>query len=101
MNNFITVESLKGKLPALPSLDLCELPAKLSKRLWIEPGEMVQYVQALVLAEWAIRMSKPRQALPIVAQRGRKTIYRESSILVMALIQVAWQMSYEDVVDYL
>jgi hypothetical protein len=77
------------------------LPAKLSKRLWIEPKEMVESIQALAIAEWAIAVSQPRRALPSVVRRGRQTIYRESSILVMALIQVAWQMSYEDVVDYL
>lgn len=101
MNNFITVRVSARKIPALPSIEIGELPAKLSKRLWIEPGEMVRCVQALVLAEWAIGISQPRRALPTVVQRGRQTIYRDSSILVMALIQVAWQMSYEDVVDYL
>jgi hypothetical protein len=101
MNNFITIGSSARKRAALPSIDLSELPAKLSKRLWIEPEEMVRCVQALDVAEWAISISQPQRALPTVAQRGRKTVYRESSILVMALIQVAWQLSYEEVVDYL
>jgi hypothetical protein len=101
MNNFTIDKAPMGKMPALPSIDISELPAKWGKRLWIEPEEMVKCVQALVLAEWAIGISQHRRALPTVVQRGRKTRYRESSILVMALIQVAWQMSYEDVVDYL
>jgi len=101
MNNFITVRASVRKMPALPNIDLSELPAKLSKRLWIEPEEMVRCVQALDIAEWAISLSQGRRRLATVGRRGRKAVYRESSILVMALIQVAWQMSYEDVVDYL
>jgi hypothetical protein len=101
MNNFITVCASVRKGVQLPSIDVSELPAKLSKRLWIEPREMVSRIQALDLAEWAIAVSQPQRAFPEVVRRGRKTIYRESSILVMALIQVAWQMSYEEVVDYL
>jgi hypothetical protein len=101
MNNCITVCGIGGKCLELPSIELSNLPAKLSKRLWIGPAEMVSHIQALALAEWAIAVSQPRRALPEVVRRGRKTIYRASSILVMALIQVAWQMSYEDVVDYL
>jgi len=101
MNHSITNWASAGKLLTLPSIDLAELPAKVSKRLWIEPGEMVNCIQALSLAEWAMRMSQVRQALPEMVRRGRKTLYRDSSILVMALIQVAWQLSYEDVVDYL
>ena len=101
MNHCITVCASVRKGVQLPSLDVSELPAKLSKRLWIEPKEMVCRIQALDLAEWAIGMSQPRRALPERVRRGRKALYRDSSILVMALIQVAWQMSYEDVVDYL
>ena len=101
MNNFITLCTSARKMPELPSVDISQLPARLSKRLWIEPEEMVRCVQALVLAEWAIGLCQGRRALPVVMRRGRKTVYRDSSILVMALIQVAWQMSYEDVVDYL
>jgi hypothetical protein len=101
MNNCITVCGIGRKCPELPSIEIGQLPAKFSKRLWIEPKEMVQSIQALTLAEWAITSSQPQQALPEVVRRGRQRVYRDSSILVMALIQVAWQMSYEDVVDYL
>lgn len=101
MNNFITIGASARKMAALPSVEIGELPAKLSKRLWIEPDEMVNCLQARVLAEWATGISQGQRALPLVVRRGRRTVYRDSSILVMALIQVAWQMSYEDVVDYL
>jgi hypothetical protein len=101
MNNFITMCAAGGKMPQLPSVDLSELPARLSKRLWIEPAEMVECLHALVLAEWALGVCPGRRALAEGMRRGRKTVYRDSSILVMALIQVAWQMSYADIVDYL
>jgi hypothetical protein len=101
MNNCITASGIGRKCLELPNIELCELPVKLSKRLWIEPKQMVERVQALPLAEWALARSQPHRALPEIGRRGRKAIYRESSILVMALIQVAWQMSYEDIVDYL
>jgi hypothetical protein len=93
MNNCITACTSVGKGMQLPKIEITELPAKLSKRLWIEPQEMVESVQALSLAEWALAKSQPQRALPTVVRRGRTTIYGESSILVMALIQVAWQMS--------
>ena len=101
MNNFITVCAFNRKGVQLPTVDVSELPAKLSKRLWIGPQEMVSSIHALELAEWAIAVSQPQRALPSVRRRGRQNVYRASSILVMALIQVAWQMSYEEVVDYL
>lgn len=101
MQNFITVSASARKGVQFPTVDLSQLPAKMSKRLWIEPQEMVSSIHALDLAEWAIEVSQPRRALPEGVRRGRKMVYRDSSIFVMALIQVAWQMSYEDVVDYL
>lgn len=101
MKNFITGCGAIGKGIELPSVEFSELPAKLSKSLWIGPQEMVESIQALELAEWAIAVSMKRRALPASGRRGRPALYRESSILVMALIQVAWQLSYEDVVDYL
>jgi hypothetical protein len=55
---------------ALPNIEIGELPAKVSKRLWIEPEEMVHHIQALVIAEWAIQVSQPRRALPVVVRRG-------------------------------
>jgi hypothetical protein len=101
MNNFITVSATHRKGVQLPTVDVSALPTKMSKRLWIGPPEMVRSIHALELAEWAIAVSQPQRALPKVRRRGRQNVYQASSILVMALIQVAWQMSYEEVVDYL
>ena len=81
--------------------DLSLLPAKMSKRLWIDPTEFLILVNAVALAQWALDFSQPRQpALPPPTRRGPKQVYQDSSIIVMALVHVAWQMGYEEVVDY-
>jgi Transposase DDE domain len=81
--------------------DLSLLPAKLSKRLWVNPFEFLVTIHAVALAQWALQVSQGWQpALPPPRGRGRKQVYQDSSIVVMALIHVAWQMSYEEVVDY-
>jgi hypothetical protein len=49
MNNFITVSGSTRKGLQFPSIELLLLPTKLSKRLWIEPAEMVRCVQAFDL----------------------------------------------------
>jgi hypothetical protein len=73
-------------------VDVGQMPAKLSKGLWVGPSEFVRTTHALVLAEWAVSVRWQPQ-LSDKSRRGAKLVYRDSSILVMALIQVAWQMS--------
>lgn len=84
-----------------PETDLTSLPAKLTKRLWVGPTEFLVTTHALTMAEWAVTVSqcfRPRLAAP--ARRGPKSVYQDRSVLVMALIHVAWQFGYESVVDY-
>ncbi len=86
---------------SLPWTDLSALLTKLSKRLWVSPQEFLVTIHARPLAEWALRVSqhwKPRLTTP--SRRGPKPVYADSSVILMALIHVAWQMSYEEVVDY-
>lgn len=84
-----------------PDTDLCLLPAKMSKRLWVSPAQFLTMVHALTLAQWALTITQSwHPALPPPTTRGRKQVYQDSSIIVMALVHVAWQMSYEEVVDY-
>jgi hypothetical protein len=53
------------------------------------------------LADWAVEHSgRFRPQLPEPTRRGPKIVYQDPSVLVVALIQVAWQMSYEEGVDY-
>lgn len=85
----------------LPWTDLSPLAAKLTKKLWVSPQEFLTVTHARVLAEWALQASEfwqPR--LPAGVRRGPKQIYRDSSVLLLALVHVAWQMTYEESVDY-
>jgi hypothetical protein len=84
-----------------PLIELSQLPAKLSKRLWVSPAEMLRLISALTLAQWALQASQGwRPALPAPTRRGPKVVYQDESILVVALVQVAWQLGYEEVIDY-
>jgi hypothetical protein len=80
---------------------LSPLVTKASKRLWVELSEFLKVSTAWELAIWAVDQSgRFRPQLPNRSHRGPKPIYQDPSILLLALIQVAWQMSYEEVVDY-
>lgn len=84
-----------------PERPLEPLPAKVSKRLWVGPMQFLELTHALVMAEWALSVSKGmRPALPAPVRRGPKQVYGDSSIMLVALVQVAWWMSYEEVIDY-
>jgi hypothetical protein len=84
-----------------PETDLSALPAKLSRKLWVNPTEFLVVTHALVMAEWALQLSQRlRPSLPRPTCRGPKTVYLDRSIMLLALIQVAWQMGYEESVDY-
>ena len=61
----------------IPEIDLKMLPAKMSKRLWISPGEFVKITSALILAEWALNITqKWQKQLPTPPRRGPKPIYQ-------------------------
>lgn len=85
----------------LPEIDLTPLPAKKRGRLWLDPGRFLTVIQADLLAEWALQMTVrlrgPR--LPR-GPGGRPPTYHDESILLMAIVQTAWRMSYADIVDY-
>lgn len=102
MNNSTAISLLETSGSQLPEVDLGALPAQAGKRLWIDPGRFVQLTHGLALAEWALAMYQSwRPQLNDVKRRGRKPFYRDSTIMVMALVQIAWHLSYEEVVDYL
>lgn len=84
-----------------PETDLSTLPAKLTKRLWVNPTEFLVTTHALAMAEWAVTVGQRfRPRLPTPTRRGPRPVYQDSSVLVMALIHVAWHFGYESVVDY-
>lgn len=101
MSNFSALYQNQPIGLSLPPTDLSLLPAKLSQKLWISPAEFIVLTAALSVAEWALYLSTAwRPSLPAPPRRGPKAIYDDSSIIVMALVQVAWQLSYEEVTDY-
>jgi hypothetical protein len=84
-----------------PLTDLRALPARLSKWLWVTPTEFLLVTHAVQLAEWALSVrARLWPSLPPASRRGPKAVYQDSSVMVMALIHVAWQFSYEQVVSY-
>jgi hypothetical protein len=86
---------------SFPETDLSLLPTKASHKLWVSPTEFIGLTAALTLADWALQLSRGwRPCLPEPPRRGPKPVYQDRTILVMALVQVAWQLSYEEVVDY-
>ena len=84
-----------------PKSELGLLPARLTKRLWVSPREFLLTTNASQIATWAIQASCLFiPGLPAPCRRGPKQNYQDSSIVLVAYIQVAWQMGYAIVVDY-
>lgn len=95
---FGTIVCSKLNWPALP---LEPLPERPGKKLWLTPEAFVQAINGLALAHWAVRVSDwlrpPRLAR---GPGGRPQTYRDSSVLLMAVVQTGWRMVYSDIVDY-
>lgn len=101
MSNFNVFLKNEAEWLRQPENDLSLLPARLSKRLWVNPEEFLLTTNARQIAEWAIKVSGLYMlGLPDPSRRGPKLTYSDSSILMLAYIQVAWQMGYEMLVDY-
>lgn len=101
MSNFSVLYQNQPIGLSLPATDLSLLPAKLSKKLWVSPAEFIGLIHAAEVAEWALHLSTCwRPCLPAPRRCGPKVVYRDSSIVVMAVVQVAWQLGYEEVADY-
>jgi len=102
MDNCIALDGIQPSALTPSSTDLSPFPAKLTKRLWVSPTQFLVTTHAQVMAEWALAMrARIGRCLPTSSRRGPKSVYRDSSVMVTALIQVAWQLGYEDTVDYL
>ena len=101
MSNFSVLYQNQPIGLSLPDTDLSLLPAKLSKKLWVSPAEFIRLTHAVAVAEWALHLSNSwRPRLPAPPRRGPKIVYQDSTIMVIAVIQVAWQLGYEEVTDY-
>ncbi len=101
MSNCTALSQTEPNRLTPPETDLSCLPAKLSRKLWVNPTEFLVVTHARVIGEWAMRMSHSlRPSLPAPRRRGPKPVYSDSSLVVLALIHVAWQMTYADSIDY-
>ena len=85
----------------LPAVEPTPLPAKKRGRLWLDPGRFLAVIQADLLARWALQMTARLRGPRL--QRGpggRPPTYCDDTILLMAIVQTAWRLSYADIVDY-
>lgn len=85
----------------VPHLDDVPLPGKSVGKLRLTPEQLLAVIHAHTLAEWSLRMAARFQ--PPRLKRGpggRPAVYRDSSILLMAVVQAVWRKSYEQIVDY-
>jgi len=91
----------KAMLKPVPILDLSPLPGKGVGKLKLSPEQLRIVIHAQALAEWALLMTSPWMRPRLKrGPGGRPAIYRDSSILLMAVVQTAWRKSYEQIVDY-
>ena len=86
---------------AVPEVDVAPLPGKQTGKLRLSPEQLLAVIHALALAEWALALARRLRppALPI-GPGGKPQQYRDSSVLLMALVQSVWRKSYEQIVDY-
>jgi hypothetical protein len=88
-------------LKPVPVLDLASLPAKPRGKLRLSPEQLLAVIHAPVLAEWALLVTrlvrKPR--LPR-SPGGRPLTYPDQDIFLMAVVQITWRKSYEQMVDW-
>jgi Transposase DDE domain. len=91
----------RGLMRALPEWDLSPLAGKERGKLRLSPEQLLQVIHAQALAEWALHVAT-WFARPRLEKRGAGAPirYRDSSILLMAVIQAVWRKSYEQIVDY-
>lgn len=85
----------------VPELDLAPIRGKAQGKLRLSPEEVLEAIHGPELAEWALAASRRlgRPCLPR-GRGGRPPLYRDSSIVLMAVVQVLWRKSYEQMVDW-
>src|SRR5262249_61110960 len=84
------------------SLALTHLPCRARGRLWLAPEALLRAIHAPTLARWALELA--RFLRPLALPRGpggRPPLYRDETVLLLAVVQTAWRLSYSEVVDYL
>ena len=85
----------------VPQVDLAPLAGKQTGKLRLSPIQLLMAIQAERLADWALFMAHRLRPLALPrAPGGRPQQYRDRSILLMALVQIVWRKSYDQIVDY-
>jgi len=98
---FITLGLQKILLKSVPEVDLTPLPGRETGKLRLSPEQLLVAIHARVLAEWALVMAQRLRPLALPrGPGGRPQRYLDPSILLMALVQIVWRKSYEQIVDY-
>jgi len=77
MSNSPALVEVQSNLLTPPWKDLCQLPAKLTKRLWVSPSAFLTTTHALAIAEWAVGLwtPPPHVTCPLAA-RSQETLPR-------------------------
>lgn len=85
----------------VPELDNSAIPGKPSGKLRLTPEQLLTVIHGRELADWSLQAARHFQAPRLKrGPGGRPAIYRDSSILLMAIVQVIWRKSYEQIIDY-
>lgn len=75
---------------------------RLSPALHIDALTLVTRLHLLGLCRLAVQLAHGRCPPPLpVGQGGRPRLYREESLLLLALLRTLWRLSYQDVHDWL
>lgn len=86
---------------ALPEWDLSPLTGKERGKLRLSPEQLLQVIHAEALSEWALtmayRFSRPR----LKKRAGASHTYRDSNMLLMAIVQSVWRKSYYSLTAHL
>jgi hypothetical protein len=86
----------------MAALELAPLPSRAHGRLWQAPETFLSAIHAPTLAAWAV--ARGRSLHPPALRRGpggRPPLYCDETVLLLAVVQIAWRFSYSEVVDYL
>ena len=76
--------------------------ARLGPALHIDALTLVRRLHLLALCRLAVRLARRHCPSPLPAgPGGRPQVYREESLLLIALLRTLWRLSYQDMHDWL
>lgn len=71
--------------------------------LWVDPVALLEIINGLALARWALRQAAQLQpwCLPGPRGPGAPQQYSDESVLLTSLVAACWRLSYERITDWL